>query len=478
MLFKILFCFRLQAVVLNFAAQIVEAKVLDSVINLVDDIKRDITLCVESFTKIAVEEEFNLKTESYSSVDFGQKDLQENAEVKTIQYSQILEEAHELYRQTDLSAESLVDERTISAESPDQAQGRLEKGREKHVIYPKEEFAFMISQALDEIQHEISGILEQFEQESVTAPHPVSRLAEALENLRRTILVVRSNISQMVPEVSDMNSESSHAESHESAERISMSLKELLQPILEVREALIQTQDHRAPELLLLSRLDQPIRAIEFNVLQLALEAHSYTLESDETSSRVSLDAIARALEDIESQIPVALDEVNSKHEILSILRNISKPLEVIKERVHEISLDLGSENDLELDVANILNEPIEKFGNALNELFYRIESTEHNDDRNREATLMLQYLIEPLVELQSSLSVVRSSRRISVAEAGLLDERKNVILRAMEEVRFGIDKIRNKVNKTEEITPIQKLIVSSIDVLDSAMVLVQNQIR
>lgn len=477
---------------------------------MIDDIRKDITLHSKIVTNKAIEEEFNIKSESYSSIDFAHKDIHEKAVVESIQdlsvaekvsirtpdsllvdsepdqlsqrsdankYSQSTDEATQNLVQSDISMESLADRATeTSTESPDQVQ-RLDKITEKRVIYPKEEFAFVISESLEEIQKDISGILEEFEQESVNTPHPVSKLAEALENLRRTILNVRSKVSRIAVEISDVNSESSHAESYESAERISLSLKELLQPILEVREALAQTQDHRAPELLLLNRLDQPIRAIEFNVLQLALEAHSHTAESDETSSRASLDAMARALEDIESQIPVALDEVNYRQEILSVLRNVSKPLEVIRERMHEISLDSTNQDNLELDVASILNEPIDTFRDALNELFYRIGSTDH-DEKNKDATLILRYLIEPLVELQSSLSVVRSSRRTSVAETGLLDERKNVILRAIEEVRFGIDEIHNEANKTENITPVEKLIFSSVDALDAALVSVQNHVR
>ncbi|XP_031789478.1 titin homolog isoform X2 [Nasonia vitripennis] len=502
---------RLKAVTKTFAEEVVQTEPIMSIINLIDDIRKDITLHSKIVTKKAIEEEFNIQSESYSSIDFGHKDFREKAAVESIQdlsvgeqaslrtpdsllvdsehdqssqrsdankYSQSTDEATQNLVQSDMSIESLVDRATeVSNESPDQVQrARLDKITEKRVIYPKEEFAFVISESLEEIQKDISEILEEFEQESVTTPHSVSKLAEALENLRRTILNVRSKVSKIAVEISDVNSESSHAESYDSAERISLSLKELLQPILEVREALVQTQDHRAPELLLLNRLDQPIRAIEFNVLQLALEAHSHTAESDETSSRASLDAMARALEDIESQIPVALDEVNYRQEILSVLRNVSKPLEEIRERMHEISLDSTNEDNLELDVASILNEPIDTFRDALNELFYRIGSTDH-DEKNKDSTLILSYLIEPLVELQNSLSVVRSSRKTSVAETGLLDERKNVILRAVEEVRSGIDEIRNEANKTENITTVEKLIFSSIDGLDAALVSVQNQV-
>ncbi|OXU28408.1 hypothetical protein TSAR_000837, partial [Trichomalopsis sarcophagae] len=502
---------RLKAAMKTFAEEVVQTEPIMSIIHLIDDIKKDITLHSKIVTKKAIEEEFDIQSESYSTIDISDKDFRVKTAFESIQdlsvgeqaslrtpdsllvdsehdlssqrsdankNSQSSDEATQNFVQSDMSIESLVDQATeVSNEPPDQVQrGRLDKITEKRIIYPKEEFAFVISESLEEIQKDISGILEEFEQESVTTPHSVSKLAEALENLRRTILNVRSKVSKIAVEISDVNSESSHAESYDSTERISLSLKELLQPILEVREALVQTQDHRAPELLLLNRLDQPIRAIEFNVLQLALEAHSHTAESDETSSRASLDAMARALEDIESQIPVALDEVNYRQEILSVLRNVSKPLEEIRERMHEISLDPTNEDNLELVVASILNEPIDTFRDALNELFYRIGSSDH-DEKNKNATLILRYLIEPFVELQSSLSVVRSSRKTSVAETGLLDERKNVILRAIEGVRSGIDEIRNKANKTQNITTVEKLIFSSIDGLDAALVSVQNQV-
>lgn len=471
---------------MNFSDKVVQTGVVTSITELIDDIQKDINLQTTIATKNATVEEFNIQTESYSSVDFEQKTSFEKADVKTIpknediqdQMSLVSQETNEFMKKSPEDLQSTAISSEPLQESTIPTRKKQDKISDKQVIYPKEEFAFVISQSLEEIQDEISGILEEFEQESVTVQHPVSRLAEALENLRRTIIVVHANVSKIAHEITDVTSETSIAESHESAERISMSLKELLHPILEVREALAQTQDHKAPEILLLNRLDQPIRAIEFNVLQLALEAHSHTVESDETSSRASLDAMARVLEDIESQIPLALDEVNLRQGILSILRNVSKPLDIIKERTQEILLDSSNENNLEKDVANILVEPISEFRDSLNELFYRMEYAEHHDDKSKDMALMLKHLIEPLVELQSSLSVVRSSRRTSVTETRLQDEKKNVLLRAIEGVRIGIQKIHDQIYLTEEISPLEKKIISSIDALDVALILVHNQIQ
>lgn len=487
---------------IKFTDEVVRTEGLNSIVDLTKDVTRNITLYAKPVTKSAVEEECSLKTESYSSTDFDHKNLMKKAELHSeknqdepsddaslleISDSSCFEREEEKKTEdsnvTDFLNKTIVGNETNAMshlEIPDQIHRRSDKISDKHVIYPKEEFAVVISQSLQEIQQDISDILEEFEQESVTTPHPVSRLAEALENLRRTIIVVRSNVSQIALEVSssDDKSEQSRAESCEGAERISLSLKELLQPILEVREALSQTQDHRAPEVLLLNRLDQPIRAIEFNVLQLALEAHSHTIESEETSSRASLDAMARALEDIESQIPFALDEVSSRQEVIGILRNILKPLEVIKERMHEIPLDTAVEDDLEIDLASILNLPVDKFRDALNDVYNRIESIEYHEEKNKDAISKLKYLIEPLVELQSSLSAVKNSRRTSIIEIGVLDERRNVILKAVEEVRLGIAKIRDETDTTREMSSLEKLITTSVDELDFAIDSVKNRIR
>ncbi|XP_058807501.1 titin homolog [Phymastichus coffea] len=501
---------RLETVVTNFEQEIVQSEALNSVINLVEDIKAHINLHPKISTHSPTEEIFDIQSESYVSVDFkpeySEKEVklkdvkstpisekalvtasdsllykiqsEDSSSLEQFQASKITKETAQELVHSDISTDSLLDrESELSMDSPDQIRRKFEKIHDKHVIYPKEEFAFTISKSLEQIQEDILGILEEFEQESVTMPQPVSRLAEALEHLRRTIGTVHSNVLQIAVETSGVTVELSQGELNESSERISLSLKELLQPILEVREALIQTQDHRAPELLLLYRLDQPIRAIEFNVLHLALEAHSYTIESEETSSRASLDAMARALEDIESQIPVALDEVNLRQEMLTTLSSVSKPLEIIRERMIEISNDKLNEDNLERDIVNILDEPINKFTNALNELFNRLNSIEPYDDRDRECILNLKYLVEPLLELQSSISVVRSCRRTSITEAGLFDERKNVILRAMEEVRLGIDAINSKVCETNHLSSSEKLILSSINVLHTAIVSVQNQI-
>jgi hypothetical protein len=497
--------FSLKANLINFDQKVISTQNINSLINDIDDIKKDIIFYTNINTNKLVDKENSILHKNYSNIKFENKNSPENERNLNIDnklvinpyYSTSVQEISNEHKELQLAQEfslqlsnenqqnlnkadsistfTEITEADIKSLNPPQS--KLDNITDKYVIFPKEEFAAVISQSLEGIQQQVSDILDEFEQESVISPHPVSRLAEALENLRRTILIVRSNVSQIAYEMSSVNSESSRAESRESTERISLSLKELLQPILEIREALVQTQDHRAPELLLLNRLDQPIRAIEFNVLQLALQAHSHTVESDEASSRISLNTMARALEDIESQIPVALDEVNSRQEVLRILQNVLKPLDVIRERMHEISSDNLKEDNLELDIAKTLNEPIDKFKDAINELFYQVDIIDH-DDKNKEAPLILEFLIEPFVELQSSLSVVRSSRKASLVEATLLDERKNVILRAVEEVRFGINKIRNIINKTQEITSLEKLIISSVNALDSGMIIVQNQIR
>ncbi|XP_023246836.1 titin homolog isoform X2 [Copidosoma floridanum] len=493
---------RLKAVMVNFADEIIQTEEIHSIIDVIDGLKKDIVLHTRPSTKTAVEEEYSIISESYSSADFDHRNLLEKAELQSIKNQDELDEGSLeisdfsfIERGLKNSSNKIApkDENSFSNEPNivdrifigenagrvfevhDEVHKRSDKISDKHVIYPKEEFALIISQSLQEIQQDISEILDEFEQEFTS--HPVSRLAEALENLRRTILVVRSNISHMTIETSDEKSESSHAESCEGAEKISLSLKELLQPILEVREALSQTQDHGAPEVLLLNRLDQPIRAIEFNVLQLALEAHSYTVESEETSSRVSLDAMARVLEDIEFQIPLALDEVSSRQEILSTLRNIFKPLDIINEKMHEIPLDTAVEDNLEIDIANVLITPIGEFRDSLNELYNRIETADYHDESNKNTVSILKYLIEPLVELQSSLSVVKSCRKTSISDTGLLDERKNVMMRAVEEVRFGISKIRNEINNTENMSILKNFITTSVDALDSAIVSFQNQI-
>lgn len=476
----------MKAVSINFSDEVVLTEEIHSITNLIDDIQKDIAQQTKLITKNAIEEELNIQSESYSSVDFEQKPFLEEANVKTISEKEnfldrslvIGEVTNQDVKNLAETPQVLVAPSELLDESVVEIQRQRDKISDKQVIYPKEEFAFVISQSLEEIQSEISEILEEFEQESVTVQHPVSRLAEALENLRRTIIVVNASVSKIAHEITDLTSESSLAESHESAERISMSLKELLHPILEVREALAQTQDHKAPEVLLLNRLDQPIRAIEFNVLQLALEAHSHTVESDETSSRASLDAMARVLEDIESQIPLALDEVNLRQEILSILRNVLKPLDIINDRMQEILSDSSNENSLETDVANILDKPVSELKDSLNDLSHQMEFTEHLDDKNKSMIFILKHLIEPLVELQSSLSVIKSSRRTSVTETELQDEKKNVLLRAIEEVKTGIHKTHDQINAATEITPLEKKIIFSIEALDSALNLVENQIR
>ncbi|KAJ8687543.1 hypothetical protein QAD02_023337, partial [Eretmocerus hayati] len=475
---------RLESIVEKISVHNHPVEMVVEIIDLIRLSKKSLEVNILGVTKNAVEERLDIDPESYSSLEVQPDDVSDRATIKSVRASQDSQyfggRESESQNSTGINdiTESPVDlAYDIPLDTPGDFEVKTGKMSEKNAIHSREEFASMISHSLDQIQQEILEILDQFEQGSVTTPHPVSRLAGALENLRRTILVVRSNVSQIALEISDVNSESSIAESHESTERISLSLKRLLQPILEIREALAQTQDHGPSEVLLLSRLDQPIRAIEFNVLQLALEAHSHTVESDETSSRVSLDAMARALEEIETQIPIALDEVNLRRESLSILRDISNSLDIIKEKIQEISSDAVDESSMGLDIANVLDEPISDFRDVLQELFLVLGSNENSDDSQGRAVLLFKHLIEPLVELQSSLTVVRNSRRTSIAENGLFDRRKNVTLRGVEGVRFGIEQMRIEIESKGVVTAFERMIMSTVNDLDSALALAQNQL-
>ncbi|KAL7299322.1 hypothetical protein TKK_0007901 [Trichogramma kaykai] len=439
---------RLKIIIQNFVKQIDQESVASPVVEAIVNIQKTLSLFMNS--------NFPISNDNYDTTDFPN-----------------VTKIRDPVSQEDNNKEFIESHGIKSHENEN------DEFLEKRIIYPEDIFVAKISQSLNEIEQNIVHILDKFDQELVLVSSPIaSRLAEALDGLRKTILVVRSNLCKIALEFTDVKSDSSQSDSQQNTECISSALEELLCPILEVREALTQTEKFKAPEMFILKQLDQPIKAIESNVLLLALEAQSRVIDSGKSSSRASLDTIARVLKDIESQIPIALDAVNHREKMLSTLYDNLKSLEIIKDRISEILSDSSNGDNIEFDVADILIKPVDSLKLILRDFFDQIDAGGALSSKDKNVIPSLNSLIEPFIELQSALSVVRNSRRTSMVEPALQDEKKNVILKAVKELRLGIENIHFNIKKEENdsVTNVTPILVS-VDDLDSALQLVQNRI-
>ncbi|XP_033210455.1 titin homolog isoform X2 [Belonocnema kinseyi] len=366
----------------------------------------------------------------------------------------------------------------VEIETPEK-KVRNEAGSSEENKLVHKELLTKLVHALEELKQHITNIVEEFEQTSVTTPLlQVSQLAAAIEMLRRSVLQVHRHVSNHALKISDLSTESSLTEISRDKETLIAYLIEMLDPLTKVSEALSVTQEYRAPELRLLNRLNQPIHVIKQNIVNLVMESTSNELEGFSSYVAYSLEPMAQALETIENGIPLALSEVNSRQEIVSVLHNVLRPLEVVRERMNE--LDVSLERTLETDVANILVGPTNYFSRILGDLLKQCEASDHSEERIRDAVLNLHGLVEPLFEFHSSLSVIRSSRRSSVVETALLEERKNVTLRSVEGLNIALTEIIYEVGRKHRDgdKDLADTLLDSLITLNEAMSSVQRHVN
>lgn len=374
--------------------------------------------------------------------------------------------------------EKAVEKMEIAEINTDEEKVKNKVKNKEEKIQVHKELLIKLAHALEGVEQQTTNIVEEFEQRTVTNPLlQVSQLAAATEMLRRSVLQVHSNVSNHALKISDLSTESCLAEVSRDEETLIADLIEMLDPLTKVSEALSVTQTYRAPELRLLTRLNQPIQAIKQNVVNLVMESTSHKLEGSSSYVANSLEPMVQALKTIENEIPLALSEVNSRQEIVSVLHNVLRPLEVVRERMNE--LDVSAERTLETDVANILVGPTNYFSRILGDLLEQCEASDHSEERIRDAVLNLHGLVEPLFEFHSSLSVVQSSRRSSVVETTLLEERKNVTLRSVEGLKTALTGIIEAVGtKHRDVEKdLAETLLDSLITLNEAMSSVQRHV-
>ena len=244
-------------------------------------------------------------------------------------------------------------------------------------------------------------------------------------------------------------------------ETISM-LKRLQQPLNNLQEVLRESHQHGARELLILNHLIQPLNAIEEEIINRSIEKLNHDSKLIENCQPV-----LHLLNDIKQSIPVVVKDIYSRQELLESLRGILKPLKNIEERMK--ILENETEGTLERDVAKILVNPLEYLLEAISVTSRELQFL----DQRREIVIEIRNLVEPLVEFLSCLSVVQSSRKSLVPEAALLDERRNVILKAVEDLQRQTTTILERIPNLEGASLFERPLIS----LKNATASVQKQI-
>ncbi|OAD58520.1 Myosin light chain kinase, smooth muscle [Eufriesea mexicana] len=361
-------------------------------------------------------------------------------------------------------AQSIVEQTTVDDVSSQRTEQlvttieELPKSKEDVEKMKKEQEAksliISLSKTLESVGLDIAGILEDFEEPTagITAI-PVSILANSLEELRKTIFMMRMATGTYGGSV----------ESYEEvvSQTVSM-LQNLLQPLNDLQIVLQQSHQHGAHELLILNHLIQPLNAIESDVVNHAIQKLGQNPEL-----KKNCEPIFNLLRDIKDIVPIVVKDIHSRQELLGSLREISKPLENIEERMK--MLEIQDEETLETDVARILVQPFDYLLNTIKVTSQEVQLL----DQRRAIVVELQSLAEPLVEFLSSLSVVQSSRKSLVPEAALLDERRNVISKSVEGLQRQTSTVLERISNLEGATLFEEALIP----LKNATVSVQKQI-
>ncbi|EFN64027.1 Myosin light chain kinase, smooth muscle [Camponotus floridanus] len=312
----------------------------------------------------------------------------------------------------------------------------------------------VLSETLEKLQLEMTNILEDFEESATrTATIPQSKLANFVEELRRTTSTIRMITSVYDKEIGSLD---------EKVNQTIVMLTNLTQPLTNIQELLSRPREHDISELMILNRLTPLLNVIETNVIKQTID---FVDKNEDTEKEFEF--LLHVLQDIKAEIPIVIQEISSRQKALECLRDVSKPLDSIVERMND--LQKAAEGTLETDVANILGKPIAAL---LKDIKIAIQET-GTLDRRGPIIIELRNLLEPLLEFHSCLSMVQSSRQSLVPEGYLLEERRSVILQAVGDLRKQVCHTVETIANMEEAS----LFDESLMLLNSAIQQVQKKI-
>ncbi|XP_039306923.1 titin isoform X3 [Solenopsis invicta] len=310
----------------------------------------------------------------------------------------------------------------------------------------------ILSETLEKLQLEVTSILEDFEESTTqTTTIPQSKLANSVEELRKTISTIRVMIVY--------GEETGSFE--KKLNQTILVFTNLMEPLTNIRNLLSKSHEHDVSELMILNRFIPLMNIIENDMGKRIID-----FVSTDKSTEKKFDCLLCMVKEIKTKIPIVIEKISLKRKILEYLWDISKPLESILDRMND--LEKAAEETLETDVANILAKPIAAFLEDIKITTQEIDLL----DQRQPLILELWNLVEPLLEFHSCLSMVQSSRRSLVPEASLLDERRSVILRAIDDLRKQVCHTIEVIANNEEV-----LFNETLTLLNSAILQVQKQI-
>jgi len=418
---------------------------LRPIIDIIEQIKNQISLSVKD---ILHQQEFKQNTKAFNET--------EEIEEETITASrETIPDTLTEVASTPFEAESisLLTEQAITKNNSSDVVLQIIKNEKQESEESASKLIMILSETLEKLQLEITSILDDFEESTTQSTTiPQSKLANSIEELRRTISTVRVMI--VYGEKTDLF--------EEKLNQTTLVLTNLIQPLTNMRNLLSKPHEHDVSELMILNRFTPLLNIIENNVIR-----QIKNFISKDGDIEKEFEFFLCVVEEIKMEIPIVIQKISLRRKILEYLWDISKPLESILERMSD--LEKAAEETLETDVANILGKPIAALLEDIKSTIQKVDVLE----RREPLILELRDLLEPLLEFHSCLSMVQSSRRSLVPEASLLDERRSVILRA-------IGGLHKQVCHTVEIIASMEepfLFNESLILLNSAILQVQKQI-
>ncbi|KOC67434.1 Muscle M-line assembly protein unc-89 [Habropoda laboriosa] len=446
-----------------------EEESLRPIVDIVEEIENQIPISIkealyrkelkEMIKSMALEEKEEMDREEIM-VHTSQETIPEGTLMETttaMPPTQFTESINEQTTVEEISSQTTEQVITKIEELPKVKEEVTKVKEEVQVERKKEEAVRLIvslSKTLENVQLDVTEILEDFEEPTTgTTTVPTSMLANSLEEFRKTISSMRVEVGGYAKLEGSYEEMVSHTVS---------TLQNLQRPLNDLQIVLQQSHQHGAQELVILNHLMLPLNVIEAEVINQAIQKFGQN-----SNLKENWQPTLNLIRDIKDTIPIVVKDIHSRQELLGSLREISKPLENIEERMK--ILENEAENTLETDVAKILVKPLDYMLNTINATSQQPQML----DQRRAIIIELRSLVEPLVEFLSSLSVVQSSRKSLVPETALLDERRSVILKAVEGLQKQTWTILERISNLEGATVFEEALSS----LKNATVSVQKQI-
>lgn len=213
-----------------------------------------------------------------------------------------------------------------------------------------------------------------------------------------------------------------------------------LESLSALDEALNVTQDYGTQELIILTRLRSIIENLEQST-------STVTPSELDLSSQQKLQGVLSTLSSISNKIPVTMMKITTRQESIKVLNDVLNPLKVVCLRMTELSMK-PAEETLETDIMKLLIEPAHRLVNCISD----ISQDNSQLDKNITIIAKLQQLVEPLVELQSCFYVIQNSRRSSVPEVDLYEDRRKVILSAVDDLEAQVVLTLESIDETVKL--------------------------